>query len=54
MNEIKSMKYLRKKRLRRKCRQHKVNDKLIVKHGEYDVRVYPKEIFVMGNLEHEQ
>lgn len=54
INEIKSMKYLREKKLQRKCSQQKVDDTLIVKHGEHDVRVYPKEIFVTNNLEHEQ
>lgn len=36
INEIKSMKYLREKKLYRKCSQHKVDNKLIVKHGEHD------------------
>lgn len=54
INEIKSMKYLREKKLQRKCSQQKVDDTLIVKHGEHDVRVYPKEIFVTKNLKHEQ
>lgn len=54
INEIKMMKYLRKKRLQKKCRKYKAEDKLIIKHSEHDVRGYPKEIFVTGNLEHEQ
>lgn len=48
------MKYFRKKNLQNKRREHKEEDKLIVSHGEHDVRVYPKEIFVTTNLEHEQ
>lgn len=51
---IKSLKYQRKLKIQGKKRDHKAEDKPIIKHGKNEERVYPKGIFVTANLEHEQ
>lgn len=48
------MKLVIKNKHKKKKRENKNSDKLIIKCGENDVRVYPKGTLINMNLEHEK